>query len=126
MCLREVAAQLGPPALRREDSGSTAQEERDAALQKMPVDLIYRSLVSRADYGGYLAREEEVVLQTWDFGGQREYYVMHHLFLTNRGVYLAVLNLELWLWSQLPQRRGVQRHGMEAWMRVPLLLEVSS
>ena len=38
-----------------------------------------------------------MLLQTWDFGGQREYYVMHHLFLTNRGVYLVVLNLELWL-----------------------------
>ena len=50
-----------------------------------------------AGLGSAQPEEEEVVLQTWDFGGQREYYVMHHLFLTNRGVYLVVLNLELWL-----------------------------
>eukprot|EP00971_Amphidinium_carterae_P228700 4536578-Amphidinium_carterae.1 len=29
--------------------------------------------------------DEPVILKTWDFGGQHEYYVMHHLFITNRG-----------------------------------------
>lgn len=47
---------------------------------KMPVDLVAKMI-----QGDEEDEQSPVLLKTWDFGGQREYYVMHHLFLTNRG-----------------------------------------
>ena len=38
-------------------------------------------------------KNEEVVLSTWDFGGQREYYATHQYFLSKRSLYLVVWNL---------------------------------
>ena len=38
-------------------------------------------------------KNEEVVLSTWDFGGQREYYATHQYFLSRRSLYLVVWNL---------------------------------
>lgn len=58
---------------------------------KMPVDLVAR-LIDGQGLG-----EEPITLKTWDFGGQQEYYVMHHLFLTNRGIYLVITRLDAWL-----------------------------
>ena len=58
----------------------------------MPVDMI-RTLIE--DTGDGETKQSQILLQTWDFGGQKEYYVMHHLFLTNRGIYLVVVDLEL-------------------------------
>eukprot|EP00928_Gymnodinium_smaydae_P031993 TRINITY_DN23299_c0_g1_i1.p1 TRINITY_DN23299_c0_g1~~TRINITY_DN23299_c0_g1_i1.p1 ORF type:complete len:1489 (+),score=280.72 TRINITY_DN23299_c0_g1_i1:111-4577(+) len=61
---------------------------------KMPVDLVVKLMEAENTEA---VAEEPVMLKTWDFGGQREYYVMHHLFLTNRGVYLVVTRLDAWL-----------------------------
>ena len=36
----------------------------------------------------------KVVLGIFDFGGQKVFYVIHHLFLTKYGLYLIVFNME--------------------------------
>ncbi|CAJ1422499.1 unnamed protein product, partial [Effrenium voratum] len=66
--------------------------ERPEVATKMSVDLVAKMIAS-----GEEEEEEPVMLKTWDFGGQREYYVMHHLFLTNRGIYIVVTRLDAWL-----------------------------
>eukprot|EP00929_Paragymnodinium_shiwhaense_P059599 TRINITY_DN29843_c0_g1_i2.p1 TRINITY_DN29843_c0_g1~~TRINITY_DN29843_c0_g1_i2.p1 ORF type:complete len:1570 (+),score=387.15 TRINITY_DN29843_c0_g1_i2:49-4758(+) len=71
---------------------ATAVEEPSA---KLPVDLVAK-IIENSDSAD-AAEEEPITLKTWDFGGQREYYVMHHLFLTNRGVYLVTTRLDSWL-----------------------------
>ncbi|CAL1151640.1 unnamed protein product, partial [Cladocopium goreaui] len=58
---------------------------------KMPVDLVAKMI-----QGDEEDEQSPVLLKTWDFGGQREYYVMHHLFLTNRGFYIVVTRLDAW------------------------------
>lgn len=60
-----------------------------SVLKKMPVDLIASRLNGPPGNGD----EGEVVLETYDFGGQEVYYAMHHLFLTDCGVYLACIDL---------------------------------
>lgn len=76
--------------------GEADAEEADEVTSKMCVDLVARMI----DNDGPEDEEhEKVMLKTWDFGGQREYYVMHHLFLTNRGIYLVVTRLDAWLSS---------------------------
>lgn len=69
--------------------GSPAPDQLPST--KMPVDLVARLI----DGGGL--EEVPITLKTWDFGGQQEYYVMHHLFLTNRGIYLVITRLDAWL-----------------------------
>lgn len=58
-------------------------------MKRMPIDLIARSL-SDSSRG---AEDGKVVLETYDFGGQEVYYAMHHLFLTDCGLYLACIDL---------------------------------
>lgn len=36
---------------------------------------------------------------TWDFGGQKVFNTLHHLFLTNFGIYLLVFNLSTFLYN---------------------------
>ena len=37
--------------------------------------------------------KDRTILSTWDFGGQRLFYTVHHLFLTKFGVYLVVFSM---------------------------------
>jgi len=108
-----IAARLqGEGGLNSREISMTSDEGRgesdvDPALSslmvKMPVDLLTR--VMQGDMPD--ANEDEpVILKTWDFGGQHEYYVMHHLFITNRGVYIVVTRLDSWL-------RGDERDAEE-------------
>ena len=49
----------------------------------MPLEPMYTDLIKTYIEGGKTGNacgaEDAVLLQTWDFGGQREYYTMHHL-----------------------------------------------
>jgi len=36
---------------------------------------------------------EQLVLSLWDFGGQEVFYAMHHIFLTETGVYIVVFDM---------------------------------
>eukprot|EP00403_Amphidinium_massartii_P038519 CAMPEP_0178441888 /NCGR_PEP_ID=MMETSP0689_2-20121128/37794_1 /TAXON_ID=160604 /ORGANISM="Amphidinium massartii, Strain CS-259" /LENGTH=1658 /DNA_ID=CAMNT_0020065243 /DNA_START=11 /DNA_END=4987 /DNA_ORIENTATION=+ len=56
-------------------------------IKRMPVELI----AERLEEDGHGA--ESLVLETYDFGGQEIYYAMHHLFLTDFGLYLACIDL---------------------------------
>jgi len=58
-----------------------------SVLKRMPVDLI----AQRLEDDGQVA--ESLVFETYDFGGQEIYYAMHHLFLTDYGLYLACIDL---------------------------------
>ena len=41
--------------------------------------------------------EEMLRFTMWDFGGQKEFYHMHHLFLTRFAIYVVTVNMELLL-----------------------------
>lgn len=77
-------------------TGSVEEGQRYSTVTKMPTDLVLQMIDKSGE-----DQEEPIMLKTWDFGGQREYYVMHHLFLTNRGVYLVITRLDAWLRSDL-------------------------
>jgi GTPase SAR1 family protein len=97
-----------PDSVRKIAEQIASSEDFAAPVSAMPVDLIRTMIDEEAPSGG----ENEILLQTWDFGGQREYYVMHHLFLTNRGLYLVVLDLELWL-RKGPDGKAEDNNGTE-------------
>ena len=45
------------------------------------------------------------VLSVWDFGGQRLFSSLHHIFLTPEGIYLVVFDMRLLLPGGDPVRR---------------------
>ncbi|CAJ1367254.1 unnamed protein product [Effrenium voratum] len=61
-------------------------------MKRMPVDLIARRL-GETKNGSPSQDEKTVVLEAYDFGGQEVYYAMHHLFLSDYGIYLACVDL---------------------------------
>lgn len=91
-----VADMVRPPGLGQGTSSASRQPCIDtldpSVMKRMPVDLIARRLGETAN--GTPAQEEKtVVLEAYDFGGQDVYYAMHHLFLSDYGIYLACIDL---------------------------------
>eukprot|EP00931_Biecheleriopsis_adriatica_P048667 TRINITY_DN28132_c0_g1_i1.p1 TRINITY_DN28132_c0_g1~~TRINITY_DN28132_c0_g1_i1.p1 ORF type:complete len:1666 (-),score=253.03 TRINITY_DN28132_c0_g1_i1:85-5082(-) len=89
---------LDKPMNGSSSSSSTAPAQKTSngvldtsVMKRMPVDLIARRL-SQAP-GSRAEEEQTIVLEAYDFGGQEVYYSMHHLFLTDFGIYLACLDL---------------------------------
>ncbi|CAE8739352.1 unnamed protein product [Polarella glacialis] len=110
--LERSCAQYVAERMRDVDSSEALQAEPDGGeawpedgITKMSVDLVAR-LIQNNESGLDDEEDEPVMLKTWDFGGQREYYVMHHLFLTNRGIYLVVTRLDSWLVPNLETPEG--------------------
>jgi GTPase SAR1 family protein len=72
----EIKAQLNP------ENSYEANKELDEAIA-----LVIQSLRCKTE-------NEHFTLDLWDFGGQEVYYTVHHLFLTERAIYLVVFNME--------------------------------
>ncbi len=53
---------------------------------------------------------DNCLLTIWDFGGQIIYYILHHIFLRCRCVYILVINLSTDLYSPVPQHE-MPEHG---------------
>ncbi|CAK9059218.1 Probable serine/threonine-protein kinase pats1 (Protein associated with the transduction of signal 1), partial [Durusdinium trenchii] len=106
-----AAAAAPSPDGERPEGGDAGEEEEqeklELATRKMRVDLVAKMIQGEEE------SEPPVMLKTWDFGGQREYYVMHHLFLTNRGFYIVVTRLDAWLNGPLDDDAGHLRFGQE-------------
>lgn len=58
---------------------------------KMPLDLVIKHMSQDGDI------EDVITLQTFDFAGQEEYHMLHHLFMSNKGLYLVIFDLSLWI-----------------------------
>lgn len=67
--------------------------DEKAVMKRMPVDLIARRLGETAANLNTSHEDKTVVLEAYDFGGQEVYYAMHHLFLSDYGIYLACIDL---------------------------------
>eukprot|EP00937_MAST-01D_sp_MAST-1D-sp2_P007009 g7009.t1 len=59
--------------------------------------------------------EQQLVLSLWDYGGQKVFYALHHLFLTPHGGYVLVFNMEH-LCDDCPQKDLALR-GLDFWLR---------
>ncbi|CAE7760870.1 Pip5kl1 [Symbiodinium necroappetens] len=73
--------------------GKQESLDEKAVMKRMPVDLIARRLGETAANLNTSHEDKTVVLEAYDFGGQEVYYAMHHLFLSDYGIYLACIDL---------------------------------
>ena len=79
-----------------EEEEEEAQEEEQALARRVSeeeFDVARR--YSESIFGTIIDGEEEtkVQLTIWDYGGQRVFYALHHLFLTEYGVYTLVFDM---------------------------------
>eukprot|EP00435_Cladocopium_sp_Y103_P067057 s99_g29.t1 len=91
-CAAYVAERLANKDLATPPGDEPEEVPEVTSSSKMRVDLVAKMIQGEEE-----DEQSPVLLKTWDFGGQREYYVMHHLFLTNRGFYIVVTRLDAWL-----------------------------
>ena len=78
----EEAAEAAPEAA---PEAAEAAAAADVGVSKMDVDLLLKYQRDGV--------EESVTLITYDYGGQRVFYALHHLFLTRFGVYLCCFDM---------------------------------
>ena len=67
------------------EAAEVAAAAADVGVSKMDVDLLLKYQRDGV--------EESVTLITYDYGGQRVFYALHHLFLTRFGVYLCCFDM---------------------------------
>lgn len=67
---------------------ATGVEEDDSinteASMRLMEDMVLKATTNKDNTGN-------LVLSSWDFGGQRVFYTVHHLFLTEFGVYMVTV-----------------------------------
>lgn len=54
--------------------------------QKKLMDLVFDAIKD----GKY--KQKIVLFDLWDFGGQKEFYMTHQLFITNRGIFVLMFD----------------------------------
>jgi len=86
------------------------KREPEATRQDEVVVQIDETLVALDESSG----TDSLSLTFWDFGGQRVFYAMHHLFLTRYGVYLVVFDMTKVLDESLAE--GALEY-VEFWMK---------
>ena len=58
---------------------------------------------------------DKIAISIWDFGGQRVFYTVHHLFLTESSVYILVFNMtEMLSKNEMEQKKCAAR--LRLWM----------
>lgn len=83
---KRMAFQNAGPSASKSSAGSGLQKS-GKPISTVGVDIGSWVLEPRG------ARNGPVILRTWDFGGQREYYATHLYFLSKRSLYLVVWNI---------------------------------
>mmetsp|Transcript_65884 Transcript_65884/g.104360 ORF Transcript_65884/g.104360 Transcript_65884/m.104360 type:complete len:1561 (-) Transcript_65884:180-4862(-) len=89
-------------------------------ILKMPCNLFASSKNSNNQEDN---EKEPIVMQTWDFAGQKVYYDMVHLFLTAAGIYAFIMNLADWLPHVESGSESSSKHieALEFWLTALLL-----
>ena len=77
----------------RDNRESAQSKSLSDSEEEKEVDLARR--YSESIFGTIMQGEEETTVQLtiWDYGGQRVFYALHHLFLTEFGVYMLVFDM---------------------------------
>eukprot|EP00049_Salpingoeca_infusionum_P013197 m.246542 g.246542 ORF g.246542 m.246542 type:complete len:1402 (+) comp15381_c0_seq2:107-4312(+) len=81
-----AAAEDPPSEGREEGEGEEGDVDVDPAISKLDDDFIFSAMEGQ--------QKESITLTTWDYAGQRVFYTIHHLFLTNHGVYVIVFSMK--------------------------------
>ncbi|XP_076077014.1 uncharacterized protein LOC143047690 [Mytilus galloprovincialis] len=71
-------------------------------------------------------KQNIIPIDVWDFGGQKDYYMTHQLFITSRGIFVLVFNGSIDLHKHLPDLSFLPGHFGKSNIAVYLLHWVNS
>ena len=57
-------------------------------MKRFDAELVSNAVMEEQEGG-----QERLTLSIWDFGGQQVFYALHHIFLTQYGIYCVVFNM---------------------------------
>ncbi|CAC5384666.1 unnamed protein product [Mytilus coruscus] len=90
----------------------------------MSPDKIHELIVKAVQEGKY--RQMVVPIDIWDFGGQKDYYMTHQLFITSRGIFVLMFNGSIALHKHMPDLTFLPGHFGKPTVAVYLLHWVNS
>eukprot|EP00039_Didymoeca_costata_P016580 m.299550 g.299550 ORF g.299550 m.299550 type:complete len:1706 (-) comp16415_c0_seq19:74-5191(-) len=79
------------PKKQEQKSAGSGSSKPKKAEKKPQEDKVVLDLVQDIMQ---VEKERALVLRMWDFGGQKVFFMLHHMFLTRQGVYLLVFNAQ--------------------------------
>lgn len=71
-------------------------------------DKIHEMIITSLTEGKY--KQKIIPIDLWDFGGQKDYYMTHQLFITSRGIFVLVFNGSLDLHKDMPDLSFLPGH----------------
>lgn len=89
-------------------SDDSASEWRNQITSDMSPDKIHELIVKAVEDGKY--RQMVVPIDIWDFGGQKDYYMTHQLFITSRGIFVLMFNGSVDLNKHMPDLSFLPGH----------------
>lgn len=66
----------------------------------MTHDKLHKLICKAVEEGKY--KQMVVPIDIWDFGGQKDYYMTHQLFITSRGIFVLMFNGAIDLHKNMP------------------------
>ena len=81
--------------LAEDEKGETPElkvGEEDEEGAEMEIETVAGLSYTLNEHLLVTAKQEKLALSVWDYGGQSVFYTLHHLFLTNYGMYLVVFD----------------------------------
>ncbi len=87
--------------------------EEDENSKRRLQKLHREELIQRSH--GLSEKENDCTIRIWDFAGQLQYYILHHIFLRWRCVFILVINLARDLFSPIPSHQ-MQHHSRKPMM----------
>eukprot|EP00943_MAST-04B_sp_MAST-4B-sp1_P004011 g4011.t1 len=105
-----VASPIRKPKIPESNNSDQKPAKRRSSRKSMQYD---KNIVRQMMDGNKCTN---LVISTWDYGGQEVFYTLHHLFLTRYGVYLVVFNMENVL-SANPDQCEASKKFLRFWLR---------
>ncbi|XP_052098003.1 uncharacterized protein LOC127732858 [Mytilus californianus] len=97
---------------------------REQITCDMSHDKIHQLLIKAVKEGKY--KQRIVPIDIWDFGGQKDYYMTHQLFITSRGIFVLMFNGSIDLHKLMPDLNFLPGHFGKPTVAVYLVHWVNS
>ena len=87
---QEGAADQQPSSTSNTPAMESGMEQFWEDVSNMSNEKIQELVIEVLKEGKY--KQEIVPIDIWDFGGQKDYYMTHQLFITSRGIFVLMFN----------------------------------
>ncbi len=78
--------------------------DMENAISKRRLQVLHHEALKQPSIG-FPKKEKDCTIHIWDFAGQLQYYLLHHIFLRWRCVFILVINLFRDLYSPIPSHQ---------------------